>query len=678
MKKLDRTIKMKPRAVRGRVVRTVGRGTMDTAYYSAEQLRAMRREAKKRPQETTPEGGAVSNVEDQAEQSVEETTYGVCRLTRSQIRKLQARRKLHAHTSRELPIEDVVPISTADEGIDDPGKRPLSAREISDGRERRENRRKEEVSKAAPTEKKVDKYHRIHADTPDEASTAQPKIRQESAGIHHEKPKPSLPKPREEIRMNNSPSRLVMERHERQVVKTADAAARAAAKQNAAFASRTNARTIERAAQQAAKNAERTAKYMAELARKSAKRTAELLNKASRAAIRSSVAAAKALASACAAGGGVVVVIIIVLLMCVSILASPFGIFTHTDSMEYSDATSLDKAIQIINDEYAAKVHQLTSAYSDAHVVIEGNLEGGVEPVNWVDVLAVFSVHLTMRDENAMDVVQLDAEKLDELRKVFWDMNELTVVSDTDDSGNTAHYVVGTALSYTDMVDKYHFNQQQLHLLEEITQDGYYGFWSNYVSESMGNGTTDWSGISSVDPNYTPGMSGSVMKVPAIYQFDYKKVVCVVDGKGKSASTSGCGATSMCMAIHYLTGNTTPTPYTLFKWSYDNGYYHGNGLGHEAVSAMGKLYGVTGKWIGKDGAKIIAALKSGHPVIAHMGPGVFTKQGHYILLKGVTDDGKILVNDPGSKSRTGKAYPLSTILSQAKTSEPFMICSRMN
>lgn len=669
MKKLDRTIKMKPRAVRGRVVRIVGRGTMDTAYYSAEQLRAMRREAKKRPQETTPEGDAVSNVEDQAEQSMEEVAYGVCRLTRSQIRKLRARRNRHAQIAQELSV---------DEAIDDPGKRPLSAREISDGRERRENRRKEEVSEAVPDKKKEDKHQRIHTDKPDEASPAQPKIRQESAGIHHEKPKPSLPKPREEIRMNNSPSRLVMERHESPVVKTADAATRMTAKQNAAFASRTNTLPIERAAQQAVKNAERTAKHMAELARKSARRTAELLSRASQAAIKGSVAAAKALASACAAGGGVVVVIIIVLLMCVSILASPLGIFTHTDSMEYSDATSLDKAIQIINDEYTAKVQQMASAYSDAHVVIEGNLEGGSEPVNWVDVLAVFSIHLTMRDENAMDVVQLDAEKLNELRKVFWDMNELTVMSDTDDSGNTAHYIVGTALSYTDMVDKYHFNQQQVQLLEEITQDSYYGFWSNYVSESMGNGTTDWSGISSVDPNYTPSMSGSVMKVPVIYQFDYKKVVCTIDGKGKSASTSGCGATSMCMAIHYLTGNTTPTPYTLFKWSYDNGYYHGNGLGHEAVSAMGKLYGVTGNWTGKDGAKIIAALKSGHPVIAHMGPGVFTKQGHYILLKGVTDDGKILVNDPGSRSRTGKAYPLSTILSQSKTSEPFMICSRMN
>ena len=41
-------------------------------------------------------------------------------------------------------------------------------------------------------------------------------------------------------------------------------------------------------------------------------------------------------------------------------------------------------------------------------------------------------------------------------------------------------------------------------------------------------------------------------------------------------------------------------------------------------------------------------------------------------------DGKILVNDPNSKSRTGKAYPLSTILNQSKTSSPFMICSPAN
>ena len=91
---------------------------------------------------------------------------------------------------------------------------------------------------------------------------------------------------------------------------------------------------------------------------------------------------------------------------------------------------------------------------------------------------------------------------------------------------------------------------------------------------------------------------------------------------------------------------------------------------------MGKLYGVTGSWVGKDGEKIVKALSSGHPVIAHMGKGIFTKQGHYIVLRGVTKDGKILVNDPNSKDRSGKAYPLSTILKQGKTSTPFMICSK--
>ena len=313
-----------------------------------------------------------------------------------------------------------------------------------------------------------------------------------------------------------------------------------------------------------------------------------------------------------------------------------------------------------------------------AHVVIEGNLEGETEPANWVDVLAIFSVHLTMREDNAMDVVQLDETRLQELREIFWAMNDLKKMSDTDEEGRTTQYIVGASRTYTEMYERYNFTEQQIQLCQELMSDDYYAFWSNFVSESLGYGPTDWGGVSTVDPDYKPGMSGSVMKIPAIYQFDYKKVVCTIGGQGKSASTSGCGATSMCMVIHYLTGNTTPTPYTLFKWAYDNGHYNGNGLSHEAVSAIGRLGGVTGKWIGKNGSKISEALKSGHPVIAHMGPGIFTKHGHYIVLKGVTDDGKILVNDPNSKSRTGKAYPLSTILSQSKTSSPFMICSPAN
>lgn len=206
--------------------------------------------------------------------------------------------------------------------------------------------------------------------------------------------------------------------------------------------------------------------------------------------------------------------------------------------------------------------------------------------------------------------------------------------------------------------------------------DEYYAFWSNYVNASLGYDTDDWGGVELVGDDYEPGMSGGVMKIPKLYQFDYKKTVCIIGGERKSVSTSGCGATSMSMIVRYLTGNKEQTPYTPFRWAYKNNHYSGNGLDHGAVSAMGRLYDVTGSWSGKNGDRIVKALTSGHPVIAHIGPGLFTKAGHYIVLRGVTKDGKILVNDPNSKPRSSRAYPLSTILKQAKTSTPFMICSK--
>ncbi len=688
MKKLNRTIKMKPREVRGRTMRIVTKGTSTTTYLTAEQIQSQRREAKVRAEESKPEGDAVSNIQEQAEQTAEKIPYAAYRLTRAQIRfikrRVEARRQkaeTKKATSEKQPAQQKKPDGDVkaspqaepknDAPLDDPKNRPLSEREIAKGREGRRKKRSADQSGNAPRKFSPAGEKKQLGDPP----SFRPRIHEENTIVQHQRPEQALPKIREPAAQINTASQRVIERHTHQAVKTADAATRTAAKQSAALAEKANARLLDRAARQAAQNAARAARHMADLARQAALRTMEALRWSAKMAIRAAAQAGQALVAAIAAGGWVVVVSIIVLLMCVCILSSPFGIFTHTDSNEFSDATSLEKAITIINAEYNAEINRLAGNHPDAYVAIQGNLEGETEPTNWVDVLAVYSVHLTMREDNAMDVVQLDTTKLDELRKVFWDMNTLEVMRDVDDEGNTSYYIVGTSKSALDMVSVYRFSDQQKQLLSEMASDEYYGFWSNFVSASMGYGSSDWSGVTSIDPNYQPGMSGNIMKIRALYQFDYKKVVCVIDGEKKSVSSSGCGATSMCMAIHYLTGNTAPTPYTLFKWAYDNGHYSGNGLGHGAVSAMGELYGVTGKWIGKDGAKIIAALNSGHPVIAHMGPGIFTKQGHYIVLKGVTDDGKILVNDPNSKSRTGKAYPLSTILKQAKTSSPFMICS---
>ena len=52
--------------------------------------------------------------------------------------------------------------------------------------------------------------------------------------------------------------------------------------------------------------------------------------------------------------------------------------------------------------------------------------------------------------------------------------------------------------------------------------------------------------------------------------------------------------------------------------------------------------------------------------IAIMGAGHFTNTGHFIVLRGVTDDGKILVADPVSYNRSTQEWDVSTILKEVK------------
>ncbi len=164
------------------------------------------------------------------------------------------------------------------------------------------------------------------------------------------------------------------------------------------------------------------------------------------------------------------------------------------------------------------------------------------------------------------------------------------------------------------------------------------------------------------------------MEIPQRFQFDYSEIVCRVDGVDRSVATSGCGATSVSMVIEYLTGNTEQNPLQLFSTSVKSGRYKGFGWSHETLAHYAHAYGVQTQWFSGDEAQIREYLNAGKPVIAHMGPGVFTDVGHFIVLRGVTESGKILINDPNSRENCALAFPLSLILSQTKGEDPFMAC----
>ena len=62
---------------------------------------------------------------------------------------------------------------------------------------------------------------------------------------------------------------------------------------------------------------------------------------------------------------------------------------------------------------------------------------------------------------------------------------------------------------------------------------------------------------------------------------------------------------------------------------------------------------------------LVDALKSGHVIIARLGPGIFTTRGHFFVLAGLADNGEVILNDPYSYERSSVTWPAETIAQEA-------------
>ncbi|MFR0790597.1 MAG: C39 family peptidase [Lachnospiraceae bacterium] len=69
--------------------------------------------------------------------------------------------------------------------------------------------------------------------------------------------------------------------------------------------------------------------------------------------------------------------------------------------------------------------------------------------------------------------------------------------------------------------------------------------------------------------------------------------------------------------------------------------------------------GLTAENIPVTQENILAALRSGIPLICSMYPGDFTYTGHFIVLTGIDENGAITVNDPNSPANTKKHWSMS-------------------
>lgn len=135
---------------------------------------------------------------------------------------------------------------------------------------------------------------------------------------------------------------------------------------------------------------------------------------------------------------------------------------------------------------------------------------------------------------------------------------------------------------------------------------------------------------------------------------------------GYQIHSSGCGPTAMAVCISSLTGKWV-TPVDTTVWAYEHGYYTSAGASHEMVPALAKQYKLSCNGLGTDINKIRSVLKKKHPVVSLMGPGYFTKKGHFIVLVAIDDNDQVTVADVGSRERTQYKYPLKEVIAQTKS-----------
>lgn len=129
----------------------------------------------------------------------------------------------------------------------------------------------------------------------------------------------------------------------------------------------------------------------------------------------------------------------------------------------------------------------------------------------------------------------------------------------------------------------------------------------------------------------------------------------------------GCGPTSMAIVVSSLTDQTVDPP-TMAEWAYQNGYWcSGNGSYHSLIPGAAEGFGLQWESISTDDPQaVVDTLASGKLIVALMSKGHFTSSGHFMVLRGVTSEGKILVADPASKKRSEQEWDISIILDEAR------------
>ena len=143
---------------------------------------------------------------------------------------------------------------------------------------------------------------------------------------------------------------------------------------------------------------------------------------------------------------------------------------------------------------------------------------------------------------------------------------------------------------------------------------------------------------------------------------------------GEYLGITGCGPTCLSMVYCGLSGSTVWNPYEIARWAEESGYYVENvgtawSLMNDGIIMLG-LYSAN---VDLDWWSVSYFLNSGYPIICSMKPGIFTSEGHFIVITDIDDEGMLTIRDPNSRERSSRTWDFETILNEAAAMWAFFI-----
>ena len=256
-------------------------------------------------------------------------------------------------------------------------------------------------------------------------------------------------------------------------------------------------KTSEKVVKETAKVSKRIVEQGRKLAIEGAKKTIQgikVITKVTVSAIKTIIAGMKSLIGMLAAGGTAAIIAIIIICFIGLIATSIYGIFLSSEKTS-KDGITMKDVVAECNQEFSDKLELTQNQTPHEAYVLEGNM------ASWKDILTIYAIKQS-NGVNEQEVITIDDNKKAIIKKIFWDMNEITYEVKTENVENSRtntlepptieekevlHIYINSKTA-DDMKVLYNFNQAQLLQYNELSNSKFANLWNGVIYGSIDSG----------------------------------------------------------------------------------------------------------------------------------------------------------------------------------------------